>query len=109
MKTADEVGKGLAYDIALCWCKEQHQQCDKAEEIIPLIAQALTAYADERVRNTVIESFGPEYRKIRAEALEEAAKLSESGCSPRCNSYGYEDLCPYVNTAKEIRALKDKK
>jgi hypothetical protein len=31
--------------------------------------------AEERVRHSGIEGFGPEYRKIRAEALEEAAKV----------------------------------
>lgn len=60
MKSAEDVAKGIAYDIALCWCKEQHQQCDKADEIIPLISQALTDYAEQRVKEALrrIENLG---------------------------------------------------
>lgn len=46
-KTAKEIAKGLAYDIALCWCGESHQECFKAEEIIPLIEAALKDYAEQ--------------------------------------------------------------
>lgn len=68
MKTVEVVAKGLAYDIALFWCKEQHEQCDKADELIPLISQALTGYAKE----TFPDAFARDqngYLKARAEAL----------------------------------------
>ena len=95
MTPASEVAKGLAYDIALGWCKEQHQQCEKADEIIPLIAQALTAYANEASAGmqTTMKKMADEWvAKARASALEEAAKVADQ----------------YGNVGDAIRALKDK-
>lgn len=101
MKTAEEVSKGLAYDIALAWCKEQHQQCDQADEIIPIITQALTAFSDERVMEAQRESVAPLIAEIRDKALEEAAKAMAQQCEDlRCS-----DSCYHEHT---IRALKEK-
>lgn len=51
-----------------------------------------------------------ECRHAKEIALEEAAKVADSGdCLQKCDSYGHEELCPVVHPGNAIRALKDKK
>ena len=106
MKSAEDVAKGIAYDIALCWCKDQHQQCDKADEIVPLIAQALTAFADDQNKYLTetlrLELLMEKEIKSRArdEALEQAASIVERNIT--------DDVAWLAETVKRIRALKEK-
>lgn len=94
-KTVEEVAKGLAYDVALSWCKEQHQKCEKADELIPLIIESLTAFAEQEVKEAIdIATTEGAKAVIKAhnEALEEAAVI--------CKNRRYDEC------AKEIRGLK---
>jgi N-acetylglutamate synthase-like GNAT family acetyltransferase len=102
---AEEIVKGMKND----------GDCD--HEAVGRIAQALTAYADERVREaqglTYDDGFkdGKAGREIiddcvkeaRADGLEEAAKVAENSFQ---EDEGVEDVGHVI--ADSIRALKDK-
>lgn len=121
MKTAEEITQDILFDYGPHHKKEGHElycpdckfceNCAKEE-----IEEALNDFADEMVRKAVVESFGPEYRKIRNEALEDAAKVVESAE----NEAGFdEELLHSADEfdlpkerdwiAKAIRALKIEK
>lgn len=99
MNSAEEVAKGIAYDIALAWCKDQHQQCSQADEIIPLIAQALTAYADERVKEDRVGNYlyRKSYKKGHSDGMEVAAKIADE--SEACCGEG-ERIGALIRTRK---------
>jgi hypothetical protein len=97
MKSAEEIAKGLA-----------------SEQLTPVswkrIAQALTAYADERVDEAEIEwlkNWNPQYeadlKQARAEALEEAARICDGYSQFR---YSADTMVEAENMANDIRALK---
>ena len=89
MKTAEEVAKGLSYEIALQYCKERHLYCPLAESLIPQIAQALTAYAEEQMKEAREKGFheGKEFailtigNAITSEAGQESPFLAFSEAS----------------------------
>lgn len=73
MKTAEGVGEEY-----LRWAMRQHT----GTEAVQWIAQALTAFAEERVREALEKSHfyctpGDAWKQARAEALEEAAKICD--------------------------------
>lgn len=88
---AEEVAEKLVSSSK--WCPSGSYNYNILRE---MIAEALTAYAEERVKEALMYAPGREIREARAEALEEAARIAEYHSGPSI-------LC-----AEKIRALKEK-
>lgn len=106
MKTAEEV----AEELSICPCEHQDcaQQCAYEKEL----AQALTAYAEERVKEAVDIST-KNACIVRAEAFEEAAKMAENTWDYIPQETWNEGFEPdyeltQKTAAERIRALKTK-
>ncbi len=126
MKTASEVAKEITIFV------EQHMSVGPLNwysECEPFIAQALTAFAEERVKEAIVKEYEGDqshvaqieqdaYAKGRAEGLieglEEAAKVMQSLLSHHshrfdggltiCSAPEFSGTCPL----EAIRALKEK-
>lgn len=75
MKNAEEVAKEVAikhFGAELPFNAYQ-------EELISIVAQALTAFAEERSEKEQVKGFDKGYRRARAEALEECRQLCKCG------------------------------
>lgn len=95
MKSAEEVAVEFSERFCRGWIADK----DKPLVFNKYLAEVLIAYADERVRVALANSFL--IAKARNEALEEAARLLESDCSK--DDYCGDNLCGYAN---DIRTLK---
>jgi hypothetical protein len=121
MKTAEEVAEELAKKIKSLLNFEviSRQDSENVSAVVQEISQALTAYADlERVKEAFDDGYRTGYgdrhtavEKIRAEALEEAAKCCEKPDCQRGEKCYECDGCGEVPNdyfAAKIRALKEK-
>ena len=107
---AQEVAEKIAKVIKslLNFTVISRQDSENMSAVVQEIAAELEKYGEESVREAVIESFGPEYQKIRAEAIDECAKIVEAKAN---YDWGTLKGQPFMlnNIAEEIRALRDKK
>lgn len=100
MKTAEDVAEGIVHQLPTSQARRLWGPI-----LMKLIAQALTAYAEERVKEAwdlpppwFIRT--EEFDKARNEALEEAAKIADECCSDAVLGN------PAFHIRDAIRALK---